>query len=107
MMTPTTTPVKKAPVKTWRQAPLQRVLRLLLRGYQLGISPWLGPRCRFYPSCSDYALEAIDCHGAAKGTLLAVKRLLKCHPWHAGGVDPVPPKKGQSSTTTTCTCKHF
>jgi putative membrane protein insertion efficiency factor len=69
---------------------MKTLLRLLLRGYQIGISPWLGPRCRFYPTCSNYALEAIDRHGAAKGSLLAGKRLLKCHPWHPGGLDPVP-----------------
>ncbi|MDR2031785.1 MAG: membrane protein insertion efficiency factor YidD [Azoarcus sp.] len=67
------------------------LVRALIRGYQLGISPLLGPRCRFYPSCSDYALEAIAVHGLRKGGLLALARVLRCHPWHPGGIDPVPP----------------
>lgn len=73
-------------------------LLLLLRAYKLGISPFLGQNCRFYPSCSDYAAEAIHRHGALRGTLLATKRLCKCHPWHAGGVDPVPDAPATSST---------
>ncbi len=71
---------------------MKPVLLLLLRGYQLGISPFLGQNCRFYPSCSDYAAQAIDLHGAARGSLLAARRLCKCHPWHPGGLDPVPAK---------------
>lgn len=67
------------------------LLRALIRGYQLFISPLLGPRCRFYPTCSHYALEAIEVHGALKGSWLALKRVLRCHPWHPGGLDPVPP----------------
>lgn len=67
------------------------LLRGLIRGYQLFISPLLGPRCRFYPTCSNYALEAIETHGALKGSWLALRRLLRCHPWGDGGVDPVPP----------------
>jgi putative membrane protein insertion efficiency factor len=66
-------------------------LRALIRGYQLAISPLLGPRCRFYPTCSDYALEAVAVHGARRGGWLALTRILRCHPWHPGGVDPVPP----------------
>ena len=66
------------------------VLKFLIRGYQLALSPLLGPRCRFYPSCSQYAIEAIDTHGAARGTWLAAKRISRCHPWHEGGFDPVP-----------------
>lgn len=64
----------------------------LLRLYQLVISPLLGPRCRFYPSCSSYAMEAVEQHGALRGSLLALRRLGRCHPWHAGGADPVPPR---------------
>jgi putative membrane protein insertion efficiency factor len=67
------------------------VLTLLVRGYQLLISPLLGPRCRFYPSCSAYALEALRRHGALRGSWLAVRRLARCHPWNPGGVDHVPP----------------
>ncbi len=66
------------------------MLRALLRGYQLVISPLLGPRCRFHPSCSDYAREALAVHGAATGSWLALKRLLRCHPWGGSGYDPVP-----------------
>ncbi|WP_220347768.1 membrane protein insertion efficiency factor YidD [Alkalilimnicola ehrlichii] len=71
---------------------MRRVLILLLRIYQLVISPLLGPRCRFHPSCSNYAIEAIRRHGALAGTYLAVRRVCRCHPWHPGGVDPVPDK---------------
>jgi putative membrane protein insertion efficiency factor len=70
-------------------------LRLLIRGYQLGISPLLGPRCRFYPSCSEYALEALSVHGLFRGCQLAFMRILRCHPWHPGGIDPVPPRPEQ------------
>ena len=66
------------------------VLKFLIRGYQLAISPLLGPSCRFYPSCSHYALEAIDTHGALRGTWLTIKRISRCHPFHEGGFDPVP-----------------
>jgi len=61
-----------------------------LRGYQYLISPLLGNHCRFYPSCSHYAIEAIETHGVVRGTRLALRRLLRCHPWHPGGYDPVP-----------------
>jgi hypothetical protein len=62
----------------------------LLTVYRRFISPLLGPRCRFYPSCSAYALEAVRVHGALRGSWLAVRRLSRCHPFHAGGIDPVP-----------------
>lgn len=68
-----------------------RVLQWLIRAYQLGISPLLGPRCRFYPSCSHYAQEALYIHGLRRGGWLALRRIARCHPWHPGGVDPVPP----------------
>lgn len=68
------------------------LLRFLIKFYQYVISPVLGPRCRFYPTCSAYALEAIEIHGPLKGTVLTIKRLLKCHPGHPGGVDLVPEK---------------
>lgn len=70
---------------------MQTVLIALLRFYKLAVSPLLGSRCRFYPSCSDYAREAIQYHGAARGTYLAARRLCRCHPFSAGGFDPVPP----------------
>ncbi|WP_413113685.1 membrane protein insertion efficiency factor YidD [Thaumasiovibrio sp. DFM-14] len=65
----------------------------LVRFYQLAISPLLGPRCRFTPTCSEYAIEAIKLHGGLKGSWFAAKRLLRCHPLNNGGFDPVPPIK--------------
>jgi putative membrane protein insertion efficiency factor len=69
---------------------MRDVIRFLIRGYQLLVSPWLGARCRFYPSCSQYALEALAEHGSLRGGWLSVKRLARCHPFHSGGYDPVP-----------------
>ncbi|MBI3994172.1 MAG: membrane protein insertion efficiency factor YidD [Candidatus Lambdaproteobacteria bacterium] len=71
---------------------MAHVLILLLRGYKLLISPLLPPACRFYPTCSVYAMEAIDVHGSLRGSWLAARRLLKCQPFHPGGVDLVPPR---------------
>ncbi len=68
-------------------------LIIVIRGYQKWISPLIGPSCRFNPSCSSYALQAIKMHGAIKGSWLATKRIVKCHPLHAGGDDPVPSKR--------------
>lgn len=62
----------------------------LLRIYQYAISPMLGRSCRFHPSCSEYAVEALQRHGALKGSWLAMRRVGRCHPWHPGGYDPVP-----------------
>jgi putative membrane protein insertion efficiency factor len=73
-----------------RPGPVGAALLAVLRFYQRAISPALPPRCRFYPSCSAYAVEAIERHGPARGTWLALRRLVKCAPWHPGGVDPVP-----------------
>ncbi|MEK7840344.1 MAG: membrane protein insertion efficiency factor YidD, partial [Pseudomonadota bacterium] len=67
-------------------------MSLPISAYQLLISPLLGPSCRFHPSCSHYALEAIDTHGAGRGLWLSVRRIARCHPWCAGGPDPVPPR---------------
>jgi len=69
---------------------MKTLLLFLIRLYQKFISPWLPPSCRFYPSCSEYARQALAKHGALKGTWLATKRLARCHPYHAGGLDPVP-----------------
>ena len=74
---------------------MKSFLKLLIKVYQWMISPLLGPRCRFYPTCSHYAIEAIDRHGAWRGTRLALKRLVKCHPFHEGGLDPVPETEQQ------------
>lgn len=69
---------------------MRAALTSLVRGYQRFVSPLLPPSCRFWPSCSSYALEALDKHGAARGTMLAVRRLCRCHPWGGHGYDPVP-----------------
>ena len=74
---------------------MQRVLLALIRFYQRAISPTLGARCRFEPSCSHYAYEAIKGHGAARGTWLALRRLVRCRPGVPGGYDPVPPQRRQ------------
>jgi len=65
-------------------------LILLIRIYQWVISPWLGPKCRYTPTCSNYAIEALRKHGVFRGTWLAVKRVSSCHPWGGSGYDPVP-----------------
>ena len=71
----------------------RRVLQFCIRVYQLTLSPFIGNQCRFYPSCSHYAHQAIETHGALRGTVLAVRRLGRCHPFHPGGIDPVPTLK--------------
>ncbi len=73
-----------------RPRPAARFLAALVRGYQLAISPLLRPSCRFAPSCSEYAYESLVVHGAVRGSWLALRRLLRCHPFCAGGYDPVP-----------------
>ncbi|MFZ6753880.1 membrane protein insertion efficiency factor YidD [Undibacterium sp. Dicai25W] len=86
---------------------MKTLLLLLLRFYKYAISPMLGQNCRFYPSCSEYAAQAIQIHGAAKGCLLAGKRVCKCHPWHPGGVDHVPPaSEKQKIVPTSDQCCH-
>ena len=70
-----------------------RLLMLPIAGYRRFVSPLLAPRCRFAPSCSEYALTALAEHGAARGTWLAVARIARCHPFHPGGYDPVPARK--------------
>lgn len=74
----------------------------LLRGYRLVISPLYGDVCRYYPTCSAYALEAVETHGALRGVWLAVRRLGRCHPWAAGGIDPVPAahQRGEACSTS-------
>ncbi|MFM8304546.1 MAG: membrane protein insertion efficiency factor YidD [Actinomycetota bacterium] len=81
-----------------RPGPVARLLALPIRAWRL-LSRLLPPRCRFYPSCSAYALEALERHGAARGAWLGVRRVARCHPWHEGGVDPVPEPNVRSSST--------
>ena len=69
---------------------MNRLLSLLILAYRYSVSPLLGMHCRFHPSCSTYALEALQRHGTARGGWLALRRLARCHPWHPGGHDPVP-----------------
>lgn len=73
----------------------RRILSGMVRAYQVLISPLLPPSCRFTPSCSQYALEALTRHGAVKGSWLAARRLARCHPWNRGGYDPVPETAGK------------
>ena len=77
-------------MREWIRVGAIAVARLLHRVYKLTISPLLGERCRFYPYCSDYALEAFERHGLVRGIVLAVRRLVRCHPGNPGGCDPVP-----------------
>jgi len=77
--------------------PIRTLLLWMIRGYQLAISPLLGPHCRFHPSCSCYTQTAIERHGALRGTWLGLCRLLRCHPLTAGGYDPVPEKRSTNA----------
>jgi putative membrane protein insertion efficiency factor len=76
---------------------MQALLVFLIKLYRYLISPWVGQHCRFHPSCSAYALTAIERFGALQGSYLAAKRLCRCHPWHEGGIDPVPEKLGNNN----------
>ena len=72
---------------------MSKVLIALLRAYQVVVSPFIGPRCRYYPSCSNYAIEAVRVHGALRGSGMAVWRVVRCNPLSDGGLDPVPPRR--------------
>ncbi|MCO1581360.1 MULTISPECIES: membrane protein insertion efficiency factor YidD [unclassified Crossiella] len=85
-----------------RAGPLATVLLWPIRFYRRFISPALPPTCRFYPSCSHYAVEALTTHGAFRGSWLTVRRLLRCGPWHPGGLDPVPPPRDRASERASC-----
>ena len=82
------------------------LLLLLLRGYQRFISPMTPPTCKFYPSCSQYAVIAVQRHGALRGTALAVWRVLRCNPWNLGGVDDVPPARAAHTHPLTASPTH-
>ncbi|MFC5996120.1 membrane protein insertion efficiency factor YidD [Pseudonocardia hispaniensis] len=82
-----------------RPSPVSRLLIVLLHGYQRWISPALPPTCRFYPTCSAYAIEALQVHGVIRGTGLTLWRLARCAPWHPGGIDPVPPRRDDDSSS--------
>jgi putative membrane protein insertion efficiency factor len=69
---------------------MARILIWLIKAYQMLLSPFFGQQCRFYPTCSQYAIEVINKHGAIAGSYYTIRRLLRCHPWHAGGHDPIP-----------------
>lgn len=84
---------------------MRKLLLLPIRFYQYAVSPMMASHCRYYPSCSQYAIEAISHHGGLKGLFLSIKRLLRCHPWGKGGYDPVPgtdDRKSTESTTSDC-----
>lgn len=79
---------------------MRRLILATIKTYQYAISPFLGNHCRFWPSCSQYAVEAIETHGPLKGAMLTIRRIGRCHPWHDGGYDPVP------STFHDANCRH-
>lgn len=79
-----------------RPSVVNRTLRALVQGYRWFVSPMLPPRCRYWPSCSEYALEALRLHGSGRGSWLSLRRLLRCNPWAGGGVDPVPEPRGRA-----------
>jgi putative membrane protein insertion efficiency factor len=88
-----------------RSGPVARVLLAMVRFYRTAISPALPPSCRYTPSCSAYAVEAIELHGAGRGSWLALRRLLRCHPFHAGGHDPVPLPVASAGSMTRSTTR--
>ncbi|QNA87474.1 membrane protein insertion efficiency factor YidD [Massilia sp. Dwa41.01b] len=85
---------------------MKTLLIWIVRAYRLVLSPMLGQNCRFYPSCSGYALEALQLHGALRGSWLAARRLGRCHPRNPGGLDPVPPRRDGHSHSAACGCNH-
>lgn len=95
----------KAVWRVVRRAPTQALLGLLWV-YQHVISPLTPPTCRFYPSCSSYAVLAVRRHGAARGGWLAVRRVARCHPWNPGGVDDVPPSRDAHHSHDVATAAH-
>ena len=82
---------------------MRKLLTLMVRFYRLAISPMMAPRCRFLPTCADYAIAAIERHGAWRGGWLALRRLSRCHRWHPGGIDEVPATLGRPARLN-CSC---
>ncbi|MET0448260.1 MAG: membrane protein insertion efficiency factor YidD [Aeromicrobium sp.] len=83
------------------RSPVKLVLIWLLKAYRFAISPLYGQVCRYHPTCSAYALQAVETHGAVRGSWLAGRRVLRCHPWSAGGYDPVPQsRRGEQCSTS-------
>jgi putative membrane protein insertion efficiency factor len=80
---------------------MRKIIQKLIRVYQVAISPLLGNNCRFHPTCSEYASEALHQHGTMRGSWLALRRICRCHPWNPGGFDPVPPRDRKSAEKTT------
>ncbi|NND83056.1 MAG: membrane protein insertion efficiency factor YidD [Gammaproteobacteria bacterium] len=78
------------------------LIKKLIRFYQLAISPWLGSRCRYAPSCSEYTLGAVEQYGVRKGLVLGIKRISRCHPWGGSGFDPVPASQDNSNSSDAC-----
>jgi len=85
---------------------VRKILVLFIRAYQYLISPLLGPHCRFYPTCSSYAQTAVERYGVMRGSWLAVRRLGRCHPWNAGGHDPVPEIKTAGELSDDLDCRR-
>jgi putative membrane protein insertion efficiency factor len=85
---------------------MRTILIALIKVYRFVLSPYIGQHCRFTPTCSQYAIEAIELHGSLKGTWLAARRLSKCHPFHTGGWDPVPENSVSGQGSHSESCKH-
>ncbi|MQY05279.1 membrane protein insertion efficiency factor YidD [Actinomadura macrotermitis] len=97
----TSRPGEPAPGPAAGIGPAARVLILLVRGYRRFLSPLLGQQCRFQPSCSAYGLEALQVHGALRGSWLTARRIGRCHPFNRGGLDPVPPRRAAPAAPDT------
>ena len=85
---------------------MKQILIVLIKAYQIALSHFFGQQCRFMPTCSCYAIESLQTHGAFKGFWLTVKRLLRCQPWHDGGYDPVPSTNPNPTHKPCCNVKH-